>query len=105
MGGTNEVQQMLQPCDCFPSRPHQIGGCRRSTPERIIILSLKLDFKEVTLAKFIMRKTKTSLGGLSSLPLLNLWLFTKVPLLDFVSCTQISLKFDNITARYVAANL
>ena len=31
----------------------------------------------------------TSLGGLSSLPLLSLWLFTKVPLLDFVSCKQI----------------
>ena len=30
--------------------------------------------------------TETSLGGLSSLPLLNLWLFTKVPLLDLVSC-------------------
>ena len=34
--------------------------------------------------------SETSRGGLSSLPLLNLWLFTKVPLLDFVSCTQIS---------------
>ena len=61
--------------------------------ETIIVVKVK-----VTLVKIIMRKTKTSLGGLSSLPLLNLWLFTKVPLLDFVSCTQISLKFGNISA-------
>ena len=76
-------------CNFLSCRNVTVASSQISVTLTMMVMMRTMVMMRMTVMMRMMRMMRTSLGGLSSLPLLNLWLFTKVPLLDFVSCTQI----------------